>query len=86
MLSPTAFGTSVDNEMMVMDIEQGKYLVLNDVANDIWKILSEARKGVTIGALIEQLDASYSGKNEVIGSDTKAFLIDLYNRKLIIKA
>jgi hypothetical protein len=82
-LSASAFGTPVDNETMVMDIEQGRYLVLNDIGSAIWEILAGSSEGVTVGEVIGRLEQRYEADAGTIAADVSAFLSKLSERRLI---
>ena len=83
-LSSTVFGALVDTETMVMDIEQGKYVMLNDVATDIWQALSASPQGMTVGEILNELATHYEGDIDVIASDVALFLTEMNARGLIL--
>lgn len=85
-LAPTAFGTPVDNEMMVMDIEEGHYLVLDDIASAIWAMLEEAPGGLAGHEIVDRLEQAYDALEGQVANDVSLFLANLKARNLIVTA
>lgn len=82
-LSPSAFATPIDNETMVMDIEQGRYLVLNDIGSAIWELIAGSPDGITVSAIIAGLEERFEAPAGTIASDVSTFLAGLDERRLI---
>lgn len=70
----------VDDELVMADIDRGKYYGLNDIATAIWQNLETK---ITVEDLCAKLCESYEVTPEQCASDVLAFLDELEARKLI---
>lgn len=70
----------VNDEVILMDIKTGIYIVLKTAANTIWDILV---KPVTVSALIAQILAEYEVSEEDATTDTMDFLKQLLEQGMI---
>ncbi len=70
----------VDDEIVMADIDRGKYYGLNNIAAIIWQNLE---KPITVEELCKRLCASYEVKPEQCSTEVLAFLGELEKRKLI---
>lgn len=70
----------VDDELVMADIDAGKYYGLNDIATAIWQNLEVK---ITVYDLCAKLCQSYDVTPEQCASDVLAFLKELEARKLI---
>lgn len=70
----------VDDELVMADIDAGKYYGLNDIATVIWQNLETQ---ISVADLCRKLCESYDVTAEQCKADVLAFLNDLETRKLI---
>ncbi len=70
----------VDDELVMADIDRGKYYGLNDIATAIWQNLETK---ITVEDLCAKLCQSYDVTPEQCAADVLAFLKELETRKLI---
>jgi hypothetical protein len=67
-------------ETVMMDIDQGLYFGLEDVAKDIWDYLATPR---TVTDLYTYLEAAYAVDRSTLETDLQAFLAEMETRQLI---
>lgn len=70
----------VDDELVMADIEAGKYYGLNDIGTAIWKKIETK---ISVEDLCKQLCETYAVAPEQCSAEVIAFLKDLESRKLI---
>jgi hypothetical protein len=71
------------DELVMMDIELGKYFSLNPVATRIWDILE---KPMEIGELCDLLLEEYEVDPEQCFNEVKEYLAEMVKLGLILKA
>jgi len=64
----------VDGEIILMSLEQAYYVGLNDVGNDVWKLIEQL---TPIEALVARLAEEYDGDPAVIEQDVRALLSEM---------
>ncbi len=74
------FAADVDDEMVMMDGEQGLYFGLNTVARKIWEFLDRPR---TYGELLKALEESYDVDAERCRADVEPFLRKMLEHGLV---
>lgn len=67
-------------ETVMMDIDQGLYFGLENVAKDIWDYLATPR---TLGDLQSYLGATYAVDDHTLASELQTFLTEMEARQLI---
>ena len=72
--------SELGNEMVVMNIETGDYLGLNEVSSDIWKLLEKPN---TPELIISQLLNTYHINREQCEEQTLKFLQKMEEQKMI---
>ena len=85
-ISPAAFATPIDSEIMVMDIEKGRYLVLNDIGGEIWSHLASSEHGISVSELTQRLEEKYDSPAGVVATDVANFLQQLDERHLLSRS
>jgi hypothetical protein len=70
----------VDDELVMADIDAGKYYGLNDIGTAIWQNLE---KQITVEDLCKRLCENYEVTPEQCSAEVIAFLKDLETRNLI---
>lgn len=71
----------VDDELVMADIDAGKYYGLNDIATAIWQNLETK---ITVHDLCAKLCESYDVTHEQCAADVLAFLKELAERNLVV--
>jgi hypothetical protein len=71
----------VDDELVMADIDRGKYYGLNDIATTIWQNLE---KKITVEDLCKRLCESYEVTPEQCSAEVLAFLKELETRNLVL--
>ncbi len=72
--------SEIDGETIMMSIDNGKYYGLNTVASRIWEIVKEEP---VFSEIIEKLLNEYDIDKQQCESETKEFLNNLYENKLV---
>lgn len=72
--------SDLGEEAVLMDIDSGKYFVLNEVSAEIWRAIQTPCR---VGTLCETLAATYDAPADRIRASTLAFLADLHEKRLI---
>ncbi len=70
----------VDDELVMADVDAGKYYGLNSIATTIWQSLETP---VTVEELCSKLCESFDVSKDQCSKETLAFLTELESRKLI---
>ncbi len=70
----------LDDEVVVLDVQEGAYFVLNPVGARIWSLIQEPK---TVGALIDALLEEYDVEEDRCAREVTDLLQDLARRKLI---
>jgi hypothetical protein len=61
----------VDNDMVAMNVQSGKYYHLNETGSRIFALLEELR---SVSALCEEMDKQFRGENAVLRQDVLYFV------------
>ena len=64
----------IDKQIVMMDVESGRYLGLDDIGSVIWQRLETPR---TFGDLIDGLTADYDADRSIIADDVRKLLLDM---------
>lgn len=72
--STSVLSAPVRDEVVMMSIESGRYLGLDDIGSDIWRRLETPR---TFGALVDGLAADYDADRAVIADDVRKLLLEM---------
>lgn len=79
--SAKLISTQVQQDVVLLDAEAGKYYGFDAIASDIWFRLETP---VSLGDLCRALAGSYAGDREVIRRDVKALLEKLIDGGLVL--
>jgi len=71
----------VDDELVMADIDRGKYYGLNDIATAIWQNLENK---ITVEDLCRRLCESYEVTPEQCSAEVLAFLKELETKNLVL--
>jgi hypothetical protein len=72
--STSVLSAPVRDEIVMMSVESGRYLGLDDIGSDIWRRLETPR---TFGELIDGLAADYAADRAVIADDVRKLLSEM---------
>lgn len=64
----------IDKQLVMMDIENGRYLGLDDIGSVIWQRLEAPR---TFGDLVDSLIEDYAAERAVIAQDVRELLKEM---------
>ena len=70
----------VDGEVVMMSIEQGRYLGLDEIGSDIWKRIEPP---CSFATLIEGLAADYEADRLTIIADVKNLLLQMVEQDVV---
>lgn len=70
----------LDDMLLMLDVEQGKYFGLNGVGPRIWELLEQP---ISEEELVDTLVAEYEVTREVCAAEVGAFLDGLRQRRLL---
>lgn len=73
-------GADVNEEVVLLDVESGRYFGMAETARAIWEALAAP---ITIADLCARLSEDYDAPAEQIGTETIAFLDHLEARGLV---
>ncbi len=71
----------VDNELVVLSVEQGKYFGFDDIAQSIWAQLKEP---MSVDSLCKDLASQFEGSPATIEADVIGLLNELCSVGLIV--
>lgn len=72
--------TELDGETVILDMESGVYMGLDEVGTCIWQNIEHK---ISVEKLVERLLGEYDVEQEVCLADLKLFLSDMVENKLI---
>jgi hypothetical protein len=78
--SPSAVTSEVEGEVMMMNVEQGRYFSLNDVASEVWHCLAQP---ISFADLVARIADSYDAAPDAIAADLQKLLADMREREVI---
>lgn len=70
----------IDNELLILDVNNGKYFALNSVSNDIWKILENP---LNVNEIISELTKIYDVDYKKCEEDTFVAIKKMLRLKII---
>ena len=79
--NPELLSSKIDSETIMMNMHDGNYYGLNEVAGRIWEILENPH---TYKELVEILLLEFEVEEETCRNDVTGFLKELEEKKLII--
>lgn len=79
--SPDIVASDVDGELVLINIDDGKYYGLNPVGSAIWRQL-EAPQSMT--ALVAALTEEFDGDPAIVERETIAFVGELTGQSLVL--
>lgn len=73
---------NVDGELVMMNINTGLYISVNDTGKEIWTLLEEPR---TLDYILNEIGKLYNVSPEQCETDVVPFMRSMLERKLIIE-
>jgi hypothetical protein len=77
---PAALFSALDDQLIMIDIESGKYLTIDAIGTDIWQAIEQP---IVVETLVERLMDRYAAPRERIREDALAFLNNLATRGFV---
>jgi hypothetical protein len=74
------FASEIDEEVVMMNVDTGRYYGMDTVGSRIWELVAEE---IQVKDVIETLMEEYDVSEEQCKSDVLEFLNELYENKLI---
>jgi len=74
------FASEIDDEVVMMNIQSGKYFGMDAVGSRIWQLIEEK---IRVKDIIAELLEEYDVTEEQCRSDVLEFLNELYEQNLI---
>jgi hypothetical protein len=78
--SDDAIAAPLGEDLAMMDIERGRYFVLDDIGHAIWSRLETPRR---VSELVDDLQARYDVTREQCERDVIALLVTLHAKGLV---
>lgn len=78
--SKEVIASEVENELVMMSLENGKYYGIDSIGGDIWKMVETPK---TFGKICEELMKTYAVDESTCEQDVIAFLNQLKEQSLI---
>ena len=79
--SPSAPAVPVDDGLVVMSIERGSYVGLDDIGADIW---ARIERPCTFRELVDGLATDYDAPRETIAAGVKAWLVRMAKEETVV--
>ncbi|PKP23164.1 MAG: PqqD family protein [Bacteroidetes bacterium HGW-Bacteroidetes-21] len=79
--NPKLLSSQIDGETIMMNMHDGNYYGLNEIASRIWEVIE---KPVEFNQLVETLLSEFDVEQETCTKDVSLFLKQLEQKKLII--
>jgi len=74
--------SEIDGEIVMMNIETGRYISMNAVGSEIWKIID--KKSVTLGSICSELASIFNVEESVCKKETLTFCSQLLKQNLVV--
>ncbi|PLX01295.1 MAG: PqqD family protein [Marinilabiliales bacterium] len=71
----------MDNEVVMLNLEKGEYYGLDEIGSRIWDIIEDE---ISFQNLIQKLMEEFEVEESMCAADTKDFLMDLHEKKLLV--
>ena len=74
---------TIDNEVMIVDLESGNYYSLDKAGADIWNLI-KMKEGASVGELVASCAERYEGSRVEIENGVRQLVAQLQEEKLIV--
>ena len=78
--SPDPLTSEIDGELVMMDVESGKYFNLDAIGTDIWNRIGD---GIGFGTLCAALAQDYDAEAATIARDVTTFVTTMADKGLV---
>jgi hypothetical protein len=78
--NPSVLTADVDGEVVMISIEQGRYIGLDEIGSDIWKRIEPS---CSFATLIEDLAADYEADRATIIADVENLLLRMVEQGVV---
>jgi hypothetical protein len=75
--------SKIDDEVIMMSIEEGKYFGLDSIGSIIWELLEESN---SLKEILPQLISEFEVSEEQCQKDCMTFILDMLDKKVLIAA
>ena len=79
--NPEIISSKIDDEVVMMSVEEGKYFGLDSIGSTIWELLETPQ---SLKALIPQLLAQFEVSEEQCLQDCSSFILAMLDKKTLI--
>ena len=79
--TPTVIHETIDNEVVMIDFDSGKYYSLDKVGADIWRFIEGDEM---VGEIVEVLTQRYEGSRAVVENAVNQLIAELQQENLIV--
>jgi hypothetical protein len=79
--NPEIISSKIDDEVVMMSIEEGKYFGLDPIGSIIWELLEEP---LSLENIIPKLVEEFDVDEEQCFQDSSSFILDMLNKKTLL--
>ncbi len=79
--NPEIISSKIDDEVVMMSIEEGKYFGLDSIGSIIWGLLDKPK---SLKCIIPQLLKEFEVSEEECLQDCSSFILDMLDKKTLI--
>jgi hypothetical protein len=79
--TPTVVHETIDDEVVIIDFENGSYYSLDKVGADIWNLIKD---GATVSEIVAGITHRYEGKHQDIEKGVNQLITELQQENLIV--
>ncbi len=79
--NPEIISSKIDDEVVMMSIEEGKYFGLDPIGSIIWELLEQPQ---SLADIIPQLQKDFDVEEDQCQEDCSKFILDMLNKNTLI--
>ena len=79
--NPEIISSKIDDEVVMMSIEEGKYFGLDPIGSIIWELLETPQ---SLAEIIPHLQKNFDVSQEQCQEDCSKFVLDMLNKNTLI--
>ncbi|MDD7987006.1 PqqD family peptide modification chaperone [Lentisphaera marina] len=79
--NPEIISSKIDDEVVMMSIEEGKYFGLDPIGSIIWELLEEPK---SLKKILPELVDEFDVSEEQCEKDCMSFVLDMIDKKTLI--
>lgn len=80
---PDVFSAEHDEVTVLLDLRREVYLGIDEVGTTIWRGIE---RGATRLEILRELEQQYAAPPDLLAADAHAFMKELLNRRLVVRA